>query len=299
MRGKIRVWLFPFFAYTALMNTLFRDMDQATLDLAYNNTVAVADSAAKMADFIQRSSDTYAHYPCHRDISYGHRARQRFDWFAAPHGAGDTTVVFIHGGYWQARSKEDFALVAAGPLAHGFNVVLAEYTLAPEATLTAMVAEIGQLLAFLAQHNEFGGSKTGPRPAAHKLIVAGHSAGGQLAAHYRSHPGVDGVLAISGLFDLEPIRLSYLNQKLALSDAEVAAFSPQSHLMPGAPTIAMVGAAELPELIRHSEDYVRAARAGGENIGFGLLAGHDHYSILEELAAPDGALTQALLTLAA
>jgi arylformamidase len=281
------------------MNTLFRGMDQATLDLAYNNSAAVPDAAQKLADFIRRSKLAYTQHPCHRDMSYGNRARQRFDWFATPHGANAATVMFIHGGYWQWCNKEDFAFIVAGPLAQGFNVVLAEYTLAPEARMTGIVAEIGQLLNFLASHSELGGSKAGPLPAGRKLIVAGHSAGGHLAAYYRNHPAVNGVLAVSGLFELEPIRLSNLNQALGLSTREAADFSPYLHISPGAPTHVMAGAGELPELIRQSEDYARAMRETGETPDFKLLTGHDHFSVLEELARPDGALVQALQALAA
>ncbi len=300
MHVKIQGRQFPllFCGNTLLMHTIFRGMDQATLDLAYNNSAAVPDAAQIMDAYIQRSQDAYVQYPCHRDISYGNRARQRFDWFAAPQGSGVATVVFLHGGYWQSRSKEDFAFIVAGPLALGFNVVLAEYTLAPEAKMTGIVAEIGQLLHFLESHGEFGGSPSGTLPQGRKLVLAGHSAGGQLAAHFRNHRAVSGVLAISGLFDLEPIRLSNLNDKLRLSPSEVAAFSPCHHIAAGVPTQVIVGAAERPELIRQSEDYARDVHEMGEAIELHLLAGHNHFSILEELAAPSGALAQALQVLA-
>jgi acetyl esterase/lipase len=73
-------------------------------------------------------------------------------------------------------TKEDFAFVAQGPLAHGFNVALAEYTLAPEATMTRIVAEIRSLLDHLAASANAAGF--GGRP----VCLSGHSAGGQLAA---------------------------------------------------------------------------------------------------------------------
>jgi len=299
MRVKIRCRHFsPTFGGTRLMNTIFRGMDQATLDLAYNNSAAVPDADDILADFIQRSRAAYAQYPCHRDISYGNRARQRFDWFGAPQSKRANTVVFIHGGYWQWCSKEDFAFIVAGPLAQGFNVVLAEYTLTPEAKMTGIVAEIGQMLNFLVNHSEFGCAQSGPLSTDRKLLLAGHSAGGHLAAHYRNHPAVSGVLAVSGLFDLEPIRLSYLNKAIGLSAREVADFSPYHHISAGAPMQVMAGAAELPELIRQSVDYVQAMRETGETPGFGLLTGRDHFSVLEELAAPTGALVRALQALA-
>src|ERR1700731_838883 len=130
------------------MSSIFRDMDRSTLDAAYNNGAAVGDSAAYIDDFQRRSAQLYAEQPCQRDLAYGRGARQRFDWFPGP-TANAPLLVFIHGGYWQARVKEDFAFVAAGPLKQGFSVILAEYTLAPQASMSAIVDEIGQLLDFV------------------------------------------------------------------------------------------------------------------------------------------------------
>ena len=130
------------------MTQLYRGMDPAALRAAYDN-VAVADVAERMLGFQTRSAALYATVPCRRDVAYGPRPRQRFDWF--PCGKPDAPIfVFIHGGYWQARSKEDFAFVAGGPLGCGFNVVLAEYTLAPDASMTQIVGEVDALLAALA-----------------------------------------------------------------------------------------------------------------------------------------------------
>jgi arylformamidase len=270
------------------MSTIFRDMDKQTLGAAYNNGAAVGNRQAYIDDFQQRSAAVYAEYPCQRDLVYGRGARQRFDWFPGP-TANAPLLIFIHGGYWQANDKEDFAFVAAGPLTQGFGVVLAEYTLAPEASIGAIVDEIGQLLDFVTNEAKFGGACAGQM-----RYLAGHSAGGQLAAAYRSYPGVHGVLAISGLFDLEPISLCYLNDKLALTPEDVLRCSPQRSIAAGVPTRVAVGAAELPELIRQSRDYADACLAAGEDITFELLPERNHFSVLEELASPSGVLTTSL-----
>src|ERR1700761_9307199 len=191
------------------MTELYRGMDQAALRSAYDNVAAVADVAERMLGFQARSAALYAEVPCRRDVAYGPQPRQRFDWL--PCGKPDAPVfVFIHGGYWQARSKEDFAFVASGPLACGFNVVLAEYTLAPQASMTQIVGEIDALLAALAADRE-GLRTRGP------ICLAGHSAGGQLSALFRAHASVVHAMPISGLTDLEPIAMSWLNDKLQLT----------------------------------------------------------------------------------
>jgi arylformamidase len=112
-------------------------------------------------------------------------------------------------------------------------------------------------------------------------------------------PRVAGGLAISGIYDLEPIRLNYLNEKLSLDAVEADRNSPLRHLPSrAAPLVVAVGLGELPELIRQSEEYAAAWRAHGLPGEYLPLAGHDHFSILDELARPDGKLVASLKTLA-
>jgi acetyl esterase/lipase len=266
----------------------YRGMNREELDRAYNNTAAVANVAQTMADFGSRGAAIYERAGIKRDLAYGEAASQRIDWIPGPH-AGAPTVAYVHGGYWQSLSKEKFAHVAAGPLAHGFNVALIEYTLAPAARMGAIVNEIGQAIDFLVAHFE----EWGADPA--RLCLAGHSAGGHLAAMHRTHPSIAFVLCMSGLYDLEPIRLSYLNEKLDLTPAEVAAYSPQTCIGHGAPTLLTVGDAELPELMRQTADYASSLRAHGELVEEISAPGRNHFTITEMLALPDGAALHAVV----
>ena len=131
------------------------------------------------------------------------------------------------------------------------------------------------------------------------MFVSGHSAGGHLTAMAMHDPRVAGGVAISGIYDLEPIRLNYLNDKLGLDPAEAERNSPIRRLPArAAPLVVTVGLGELPELIRQSETFATAWRARGLVGRYLPLAGHDHFSILDELAAADGALVAALRELA-
>lgn len=266
----------------------YRGMNREALDHAYNNVAAVLDVAETMADFGRRSAAIYERVGIKRDLAYGAAASQRIDWIPAP-DADAPTLAYLHGGYWQSLSKEKFALIAAGPLARGFNVALIEYTLAPQAHMNAIVYEIAQAIDFLAGHL----AEWGADPA--RLCLVGHSAGGHLAAWHRTHPAVARVLCISGLYDLEPIRLSYLNQKLDLTPADVAAYSPQTHIGPGAPTLLTVGGAELPELKRQTADYASSLRAHAESVEEIAAPGCNHFTVLETLAQPDGAALEAIV----
>jgi arylformamidase len=183
--------------------------------------------------------------------------------------------------------------MAEGPLARGFDVALPGYTLGPEARLREIVGEINGALSFLAERaGDFGFDRK-------KLFVGGWSAGGHLTAAVIGHPAVAGGLPISGIFDLEPIALNYLNEKLSLDASEIAELSPLRALPAHSPPLRLfVGGAELAELQRQSVDYAQAARQRGLPIELSILPGHHHFSILDELCRPEGAITRALCALA-
>ncbi len=274
------------------MTVLYRGMDRAALDAAYDNTAAVSNSALLLADFDERSRRLRAEMPQHLDLRYGRAERNRIDYFA---GARDAPVlVFIHGGYWQMRAKETFSFIARGPLAHGMHVALPGYTLAPDITLAGIVTEVRAAVRWIADHaREFGGDPG-------RIIVSGWSAGGHLTAMVMDEPAVSGGLAISGIFDLEPVRLNYLNEKLKLTQSDVRRLSPLSNI-PGrsAPLMLACGASELPELQRQSGAYATAraqAALPGRLVCLPLL---NHFTILESLACTDGALAQLATELAA
>ena len=264
--------------------SLYLGMDQAALDAAYNNSAAVADSARIMADWQARSDAFATARPTHLDLRYGPAERNRLDLFVAAPAA--PLLVFIHGGYWQMRAKENFRFLAQGPLAHGINVALVGYTLAPAARLDGIVGEVRASLAWLRAHAKEHGAD------GDRLYVSGWSAGGHLTAMALSVAGVRGGLAISGIFDLEPIRLSYLNEKLGLDEAEARRNSPLLDLGEAArPLLIAYGGDELPELQRQSEEFAAARARAGLPGRVVRVPGHHHFSILEELARPTGALT--------
>lgn len=227
--------------------------------------------------------DLYKNAAAWRDVAYGNLPYQRLDWLSCGRSKAPT-FVFIHGGCWQTFNRQDFAFIAAGPLAHGFDVVLPDFTLAPEATMTEIVGEIRLLLDFLETRTGEIGFEGKP------VCLCGHSAGGQLAALCRTHPAVTLTLSISALFDLEPISLSGLDEKLRLTPDEVRSYSPVHQIGPGVPAIVAVGAAELPELVRQSQDYAASLRGRAQDTTLLTLAGHTHFSILDDLADPEGAL---------
>jgi arylformamidase len=272
---------------------IYRGMDRATLDAAYNNSAAVADSPQWLERWRERSTVLRGAASQARllDIPYGSRPHARLDYFPAGR-AHAPLFVFIHGGYWQRNDKNMFAFVADGPRGHGIDVAVLGYTLAPEARLTEIVEEVNQALSVLSDRaDDFGFDRE-------RLFVGGWSAGGHLTAMVARHPACRGGLPISGIFDLAPIALNYLNEKLRLDSAEIEALSPLRVLSGPMPPLRMfVGRNELAELKRQSLAYAEAARQRGLPVELTTLPGHHHFSILDELRRPDGAITRALCEL--
>jgi arylformamidase len=262
----------------------WRGMSQQERDLGLNNSVAVAGSGAMVDGWDARSVETRAQHPDHLDLRYGPRERNRIDFLKA--GDKAPTLVFIHGGYWQMRAKEAFTLFAAGPMAHGINVALIGYTLAPEATLEEIVAEIHQGIDYLAGHLPVLGGD--PK----RIVASGWSAGGHLTAMALSNSHVKGGVAISGIFDLEPIRHSYLNVKLKLDEAMSHRNSPMLQAGgPMKPLSLVAGSAELPLLRKQTADFAGHRSKYGLPVTYEEIPGADHFTIMGELLSPTGRIT--------
>jgi arylformamidase len=262
----------------------WRTMSQQDRDLGLDNGVAVPESADIVTGWDKRSAGMRARYSTRLDLRYGSRERNRIDFLKIADGG--PTLLFIHGGYWQTRAKETFAVFASGPMAHGINVALIGYTLAPDATLDEIVAEIHGGLDFLiAQLSALGGDPD-------RIVASGWSAGGHLTSMALSHPGVKAGMAISGIYDLEPIRHSYLNVKLGLDEAMSLRNSPMMQAG-GAlkPLSLVVGSAELPLLRKQTADFAGHRAKYGLPVTYEEIPGANHFSIMDELVSPTGRIT--------
>ncbi len=264
-------------------------LSRAERDAAYDNSGAVADVAVHRETRSVASSAYRAAHAGALDISYGANARQSWDLFPATDPRAPC-LVFIHGGYWQMNTRETFAVLAEGVAAHGWSVALPGYRLAPEATLTDIVGDIHAALDWLGAHGASHG-------IAGKIVVSGWSAGGHLTAMALPHPTVAAGLAISGVFELGPIRDIYLNEKLRLTEAEIATLSPLRLPVVEKPLAIAYGTQELPALIEDSRD-LHARRAAAHAPGPLLpVPGANHFTVLEALRNPQGLLVRQALDL--
>jgi acetyl esterase/lipase len=264
---------------------------QAERDAAYDNAGAVADSPALTAERNAAAAAFRAAHPGHLDLRFGDSEREAWDLFPG-HDPNAPCLVFIHGGYWQRNRRQDFSHLAEGALAMGWSAAFNGYSLAPEASLTRIAWQVQAALDWLSAHGAEHGI-AGP------LVASGWSAGGHLTALALEHPAVTAGLAISGIFELAPIRDTKLNAALQLSEEEIAELSPMRRPVVQKPLAIAYGSAELPELCRQSRDFHAlrsAAHAPGPLVP---VPGADHFRVLEALRVPDGSLLRVAATLLA
>ena len=257
-------------------------LSQAERDAAYDNNAAVRNSAALIAERNRMSETLRASRKSFLDMPYGDRERTKIDLYPADDKTAPC-LVFLHGGYWQRNSREVFAMLVEGVAAHGWSVALPGYSLAPDVSLTDIVTEISQSLDWLAQNGVSYGI-SGP------VVLSGWSAGAHLVAMALEHPRVTAGLAISGVYDLAPIRDTGLNNALELTDQEIARLSPLRLPAVHKRLDIAYGTAELPALVFDAIQLHEARMAAGAPGNLFPIEGADHFSILGELRRPDGAL---------
>lgn len=276
-----------------MASAIYRHYDQQALDAAYNNRAAVPAHPEILARWERDSRTARETTACKLDLPYGPTERQKLDVFLpagrAPR-AGWPALVFFHGGYWQGLHKDSFSFLAPHFTSEGIALVTPTYELCPTVTMTQLADQVRRALAWV---QDYGGSLL-LDPA--RIVAAGHSAGGHIAAMLAHAPWPDpppliGALALSGLYDLEPIRLSYLNNALRLTAEEAAALSPVRHIRPYAPPLVLaMGGAELPGFHDQQRDYARAlAGAGAPAQATLITANDDHFTIVDRMvdrAAP-------------
>jgi len=277
--------------------TVYRDLDQAALDVQYNLRRAVPSHPAYFARWAAESRAARAVLGGRLDLAYGPASGETVDLFPVS-AAPAPLLVFIHGGYWQAMDKSDFSFIAPAYRAAGIGVAIVNYTLAPAAGMDAIVGQIRRSVAFLARE----GAALGVDPG--RIFLAGHSAGGHLTAMAMltdwasfglATDPISGGCGLSGIFDLEPIRLCYLNQVLGLDAATVRRNSPL-HLIAAAPPprgglILAVGGHETAEFHRQQAEFAASCLARHWRCSVVAQPAEEHFSIVDRFGEPGSLLS--------
>jgi arylformamidase len=285
---------------------LYREFDtQQALDAEYDVEGIHPDFDAVVAQYLGLSEAARTTLEARFDMPFGPTRDEHVDLYPAGDLAGARPVlIFIHGGYWRILSSKEFALVAPGPVAHGVDVVVSNYSLAPKVAIDEITRQSRATVKWVHEHAaSWGGDPD-------RIYVAGHSAGGQQVAMLleTDWPGeyglpadvIKGGVAISGVFDLRPLPYTLYAPALQLSRRTIEVQSPilrEPRL--GAPLLITWGANETREFRRQSEDYLAACEAAGADARGWPQPGADHFQAILGLNTSDGDLTRAVLELIA
>lgn len=258
-------------------------MDQQTLDDSYNNHKAIPESAAMFNDWIARSKAFRSAHPQYLDISYGPLEREKIDYYSA--GYSTPLVIFIHGGFWQQYSKNNFAFLAESYLKEGISVAMVDYPLAPQATMDQIVASSKKAVQFIGQHiSEWGGNPG-------NIVLSGWSAGAHLSITSMNSLKVKAVVPISGIFELEPLIGSFLNKNLQMDLAIANRNSPMLNLPTGTtPIYLFVGGSELSEMRRQSYEFAEKLKASKYPVELVDIPEKNHFTMLDQFEYPEGVI---------
>lgn len=288
------------------MNPLMDEqrLDKARIDHDYNAraTVTPQQFDAEMARYRSVSERMAAQWGRHLDVVYDGESGQRLDIFGPqPDQAGTLApvMIFIHGGYWRALSKQDSAMMAGTLAGRGIATVAVDYALAPAVSLAEIVRQVRAAVAFIWHHGrDYGLDRD-------RIMVSGSSAGGHLAAAVLAHGWQEAAglpqdlikfaMPVSGLFELSPLSRSFAQEWLNLDKDAIAQLSPIRHVPPsGCPIILAWAGLESPGFKRQSLAYAEAWREKGGNVSTLEVEGRNHFDILMDWTDPGSALSQAL-----
>lgn len=275
---------------------LYRDFDsQAQIDAQYNPSIGLSDPAAPGRHFVEMSKLARERLKCELDIPFGPTRAETLDIFPAEQ-PNAPVFVFIHGGYWRALSSKEFSSVALGLQPLGITTVVINYALCPQVTIDEITRQTRAALAWVYRNiGRYGGNPG-------RIAIGGHSAGGHLTAMslqtawaedygMPQDPFVAAVL-FSGLYDLNPLRYSYLQPMIQLDPGMVQRCSPAFSVRScNTPVWVTWGGNETSEFARQSASYHQAWLQAGNRGELSPIEQADHFTVIAGLEQPDSAVS--------
>jgi arylformamidase len=264
------------------LSAVFRDYDQAALDAQYDQRAWAPNAEEVIARYASDSEAARKRLGEPGTHAYGASDAEKLDLYRA-HGAR-STLVFVHGGAWRRQMRRESAFAAAPIVAAGHNYVALGFAALPAVTLEVMADQVCRALEWLRRH------------VSGELALCAHSSGAHLAACALTRLGFfSRALLVSGLYDLEPVRLSSRNSYVRLDARLEADYSPMRHAARiRCPVTVALGEKESPEFTRQSLEF--AAALGAPAV---VCRGKNHFEVIELLADQDSPLARATWSMAA
>lgn len=284
--------------------SIYSTFDQAELDREYSPSSCIDDINVFLDAYASVSSQVknvaLAEGSCIQNLAYGTKADERLDLFKPSTAQAAPLHIYIHGGYWRALSKDDSAFAAPMFQQHGSFFAALDYTLAPNATLTQIVQQNRLAISWLFQNADNLGFDR------NRIYLSGSSAGAHLAVmmlltdwtgYGLPQDVIKGVCAVSGIYDLEPIQLSYVNEPLGMSAREAAENSPMGKALRNhCPVILAYGDNETSEFKRQTNEYRDFLSESAETASFREIENRNHFDVVMDLMHSDSWLAQQVLS---
>lgn len=285
-----------------LFMTVYRDYTAEQIEAEYNARAAIPDHPLIFARWAAQGAAARKRAFARLDVAYGDGPMEKMDIFN-PQRLAAPVVMLIHGGYWRSLDKNDFSDKVAALTDAGAAVAVVNYSLCPSVTIGAIADEMRRAVIWLWRNaRTFGGDP-------YRIQIVGHSAGGHLVAmllatHWQDLGSdlprcpIQSALAISGVFDLEPLVHTSMNVDLRLTLETAKALSPY-YMRPvcRAPLALAWGGNESDEFKRQSRDFAERWRDQGAQVRVLEIPGRNHLTVVEDLGRAGSELVQLALEL--
>ncbi|MEP9386288.1 alpha/beta hydrolase [Mesorhizobium sp. KR9-304] len=250
----------------------------------------VPDFDDKVLEYKRLSAETRNELQVIADVTYGPAPGQRLDVFvpssaSSAKRAGLPVHIFIHGGYWRMFSKDDFSYVARTIVGAGAIAVVLDHDLMPSVRLADVVRQVRDAKTWVLENIHFYGGD------ASRLTVSGHSAGAHLATFlFTEDEEVPprAALLLGGVYNIRPLRQSFLQPLIQLTDDEVSQFSPiDKHFQPRVETVILYGERETAPFHAQAGGLAWQIKQAGCDVSLSALTDADHMSSVLDLGFPD------------
>jgi arylformamidase len=280
------------------------DMDQQTLDDAYDQTVYAPNRDQIGKRRLANSAAARARIGEPLRLAYGPTPIEKLDVYrtrSLASGAAAPVAIFIHGGAWRMGDASEYTFLAEPFVNAGGNFVVLDFTNVDAAggSLFPMVEQVRRAVGWVYRNAAaFSGDPN-------RLHLVSHSSGSHLAGCVVTHDWakqdlprdiLKSAVLSSGMYDLAPVRLSKRSKYVNFTDAMESELSAIRHLdRLHKPLVVAYGTYETPEFKRQTRDFAAAVKAAGKPVELLVAEGCNHFEMLETLANPYGLLGRALL----